>query len=320
MMMVTIKKNKYFILALLLMIVIVFLSFVDNYRPFLFNDYEQTKENCIFEKDLSDPVCQFYQTEEAKEQFLSYTPMDGLRDHIQSDGMITTIYSTIEDTRSFSFLQYLSPMIIAIVVISLIHSFLHSGMFQNVLLREDYKKTLKKQYKSCMKVACLVPFAYLVIIIVSAFLTHGDIHYSKEVLSRAVFTKWKFDYWYIYLIMIALIQFIISLFYVNIAIYCCKKNQHKLTAFLMSYIIFIAVDLVIYVVVYALIYNHILGFKEIGEYFLISGYFFFNASNITPILVALFVSTFLWWASFLVLKKEYGNAEKVVLDYESITN
>ena len=87
----------------------------------------------------------------------------------------------------------------------------------------------------------------------------------------------------------------------------------------MSYIIFIVVDILVYVVIYSLIINKIFGIKEMGEFFLIHGYWFFNAENVVPLLVALGVSVLLFAISFVILYKLYGSKEKVFLSYADKT-
>ena len=117
--------------------------------------------------------------------------------------------------------------------------------------------------------------------------------------------------------MICVIQFLISIFYSNIATYCCKKNKNMLVAILMSYIMFLVSMLFVYFIVYFIIINKILGFKELTDYFVISGYWFFdfNIKCIIPVAVSLILSSL----SCVLLWKSYKNKESVINEYESQT-
>ena len=235
-------------------------------------------------------------------------------------GAIGETHRILQWSDLFRSLAFLSPMIIFLIMIGTIYPMLHSGMFEHYLLRENYKKFLKDNYLLAIKSSIIMPSAILLVFLISCIISKFNFHYdSIELAQTTLFTQWKFEHIIVYLLLLCLIQFFISLFYSNVSLYCCLKNQNKLTAFIMSYIIFIVVDILVYVVIYSLIINKIFGIKEMGEFFLIHGYWFFNAENVVPLLVALGVSVLLFAISFVILYKLYGSKEKVFLSYADKT-
>lgn len=310
------KKYKYFILSIALMLILILCSFFQYYKDTYGNVkyYYKFKKVCYEERNMDDPLCSPYK---GHEEYIDFKVNNNSPQKKYKEQDAITITSTVVEITFFSYLQYISPLIIAIAVVGTIHSEYSSGMFQNYLLRMDYKKYLKEMYKISIKASLIMPISLIIIFLIATVVSGFNFNISDTITNLAVYDSAKYSNFILYGIMICLIQFLISLFYSNIATYCCKKNKNTLVAILMSYIMFIVSLLIVYLIVYAILINKILGFKGLTDYFVISGYWFFdfNIKCIIPVIVSLV----LFFISYIVLWKSYKNKEVVICEYESQT-
>lgn len=312
-----IRQNKYFIFEIIIMTAIIVFSFISYYRQnFSYSqDYNNIKKHCYNNKESENPICG---------PFIINGKIDisSLEKYLEDSNPITkrktmdaiTVTSEIVELTNFNQLQLFSPLLIAFVVIGMLSSEFTSGNFKNYLLRENYNEYLKKTYKSVIKVAFIMPMSLIVIFIISCFFTRFNFDYSNVSRSLAVYNEWKYNNFIVYGISVCIIQFLISLLYINIAIFCIYRNKSKIVTVIMSYLVFILVYIFIYIVVYIFIINRVLGFKELTDYFNIIGYWFFdNGPNFISIIPLAFL---FYLISFLVVRKIYKNKESMVLAYE----
>lgn len=305
------KKHRIFILVIILMLILMgysFYSFYDKYFSYV-PQYYKIKENCYEGKNKNYEYCKYYANDKHLELYLKNN--DPKLRYENYDAI--TLTCTIVEHTIFSCLQFFSPLIIAIAVLGTIHSEFSSGMFENYLLRMDYKKYLKKTYKIALKAALITPISLILVFALSSIFSGFNFNISHVDKSLSVYSEFKYSHFLLYGSMICLIQFFISLLYSNIALYCCKKHKNTLVAIIMSYIIFLVVELFVYLVIYVFIINKILGFKELTDYFNITGFWFFNGSNCG---VALLVAFILQLISFIVIFHSYRKKGQVIEAYE----
>lgn len=310
------KKYKYFVLSIALMLILILCSFFQYYKNTYGNVkyYYEFKKVCYEERNMDDPLCAHYK---GYEEYIDFIVNNNSPQKKYKEQDAITITSTIVELTFFSYLQYISPLIIAIAVVGTIHSEYSSGMFQNYLLRMDYKKYLRKMYKISIMASLIMPISLIIIFLVATVASGFNFNISDAITNIAVYDSAKYSNFILYGIMICLIQFLISLFYSNIAAYCCKKNKNTLVAILLSYIMFIVSSLIVYLIVYAILINKILGFKELTDYFVISGYWFFDFD--IKCIIPVIVSLILFSISYIVLRKSYKYKEVVICEYESQT-
>lgn len=306
------KLNKFFVLAIILMIILMgysFYSFYNEYFSYV-PQYYKIKENCYEGKNKNYEYCKYHYDDKQLELYIkNWDPK--LR---YKDFNAITLTCTIVEHTMFSCLQFLSPLLIAIAVLGTIHSEFNSGMFENYLLRMNYKKYLKKTYRIAIKAALITPISLILIFLLSSIFSGFNFDVSQVDTGISVYSKFKYSNFFLYGSIICLTQFFISLLYANIALYCCKKHKNTLVAIIMSYIIFLAVDLFIYLVIYVFIINIIMGFKNLTDYFNITGYWFFNNSN--DGIAFLIIAFILQLVSFIVLFRSYRKKGKVIEAYE----
>lgn len=295
------------------MIVLIIMSFFQFYKEtFSYtNDYYKIKEYCYEKNDINHEYCKVFKDDETLKKYIENSAPQKIYKQYDT---ITLTCSIIQHT-VFNVMQYFSPLLIAIIVLGTIHNTFSSGMFENYLMQINYKLYLKKFYLNNLKVAVIIPMSLILIFIISSILTGFNFDISYVDVEMTVYNEWKYNNFLLYGLVICLIQFLISLFYINIALYCCKKNKNKLVAIIMSYISFIVIDIIIYIGIYCIFLNKIFNIKNMTDYFNIAGYWYFN-DNPSHVGIVLLITIILYSISFILLYKSYKNKEKVILSYE----
>ncbi len=306
-----IKQNKFFTLAIILMLILIGFSFYSHYSEYYsyVPEYYKIKKNCYEGKNKDYENCKFFPTTEKLEKYIENN--DPKKVQIKEDAI--TLTCTIVENTMFNCLQYLSPLLLAIAVLGNIHSEFNSGMFENYMLRMDYKKYLRKTYKIALMGALITPVSLILIFVLSSIFSGFNFDLSQVDTNLSVYREAKYSNFFLYGSIICLIQFFISLLYANISLYCCKKHKNTLVAIIMSYIVFLAVDIFIYIILYIFIINKLMGFKNLTDYFTITGFWYFNDSNC---IIALIIAFILQLISFFILYYSYSKKDKVIELYE----
>lgn len=308
-----IKRNKFLILALLVVLLLIILSFVQYYNENFsyWKDYYTIKENCYEKKDINHSYCDNFRDEENLKLYIEVN--DPYKEYKQLDAI--TLTCTIVELTVFNVLQLFSPLLIIITIIGMLHAEFSSGMFKNYLLRINYKDYLKKTYKTVFKVSLIIPMALLFVFVISCFITQFNFSVASVNKSIAVYNEWKYHHFLLYGSCICLIQFFISILYANIGLYCCRKNKSKIVAVIMGYILFLLINLFIYMVVYVIFINKILGFKNLTDWFNIAGYWFFY--NKRDCFAVVGISFLIQLISTVLLYKSYSRKERVIESHEA---
>lgn len=83
----------------------------------------------------------------------------------------------------------------------------------------------------------------------------------------------------------------------------------------MGYIMFLIVDIFFYIVIYVLLINKILGFRNLTDFFNITGYWFFDTGP--SFLITILISFILQFLSSILIYMYYKNKEEVIISSES---
>ena len=308
-----IRKNRYFIVGICLMILLISTSFFQFFHETFgyANEYYEIKEYCYEKTNVDHEYCKYFKDDKILEQYIKQNDPKAVYEQYDA---ITLTCSIVQHT-IFNILQYFSPLLIAIIVLGTVHNKFSSGMFENYLLNMNYKKYLRKNYKIALKASLVTPISLLIIFLISSILTGFNFDYSNVNTNLTVYNDWKYEHFYLYGFMICVIQFLISLFYSNIALYCCRKNKNMLVAIIMSFVMFIMADIIIYILLYGIILNNLFHVIGMSDYFNIAGYWYFNQNSNCVLFIAL-ISFILQAISFIVLYNSYKSKEQVILSYE----
>ncbi len=305
-------KNRYLLLIMGIMIMLITMSFYQYYDEYFgySNEYYAIKENCYEKKDLDKDYCSMFPTTELIENYVEvYDPVENYK---KLDAISLTI-NVVEYTK-FGMLQFISPLLIIIIVVGTVHDEFSSGMLRNKLTRKKYRFFLIDTYKIAIKSALVMPFSLLLVFSLSCVFTKFNFTISDSVVNSALYNVWKYSNFILYGVIILLTQFFISILYANIGLFFCKINKSKLISMVMGYVSFLVIDIGIYIVLYVYIINKLLGFENLTDYFNITGYWFFDDGPIGMIVLP--ISIFLAVISTWYLYLQYKNKEVVIIENE----
>jgi len=310
---ISFKINKYFYLAIIIMLIIIFISFF-NYSKEHFNgifEHNKILENCeTIETDYY--YCKWFYNNEALEMYKQKDINRGLENYLKMDAI--TLFSEIIQHERFSMLQFISPLIIMIAIIGIVHNEINTGYVKNILLRKKYKDYIVNIVKKCSKVALIMPLSILFVFVVSCLITRFNFNVDDFVKMTAVYDKFKYNNFFLYIIIIMFIQFLVSFVYSILGVISALKNKNTLVAILLGYVYFLVLSIVLYLGVYVIIINKLLGFTNLTEYFSITGYWFFD-SNIN-LFAIIMISFILFILSLIFLYFKTKDKEKVIINVE----
>ncbi len=306
------KKYKYIIILMAILTIIMLISFYQFYKEnFGYSKvYYQIYENCYNKKDTSYKHCEYFKT---SEQLDSYIKLNNPKERLKKLDTITLTCSIVE-TSLFSMLQFFSPLIIIFALIFSVKPELTSCYFKNILLREDYKKYKKQIFKKFVVISISTPIILLIVFLISNIITKFNYNLPSEISTYAVYDKWKYNNFILYGFSICIIQFFINISYCCIGLYSCLKNKNSIVATIMGYILFLIMDIIIYIIIYALIINKILGFKNLTDFFNITGYWFFNIGP--SFMYVILISFIIQLLSLLLIARIYKSKERIIIAYE----
>lgn len=307
------KINKYFYLAIIIMLIIIFLSFF-NYAKGHFNgilEHNKIIENCdTIETDYY--YCKWFYNNEALETYKQKDINRGLENYLKMDAI--TLFSEIIQHELFSMLQFISPLIIMIAIVGVIHKEINTGYIKNILLRNKYKDYIVSIIKKCCKVALIIPLSILFVFVISCLITRFNFNVNDFVKMTAVYDQFKYNNFFLYIITIMLVQFLVSFVYSILGVVSALKNKNTLVAILLGYIYFLLLVVIIYLGVYVIFVNKLLGFTNLTEYFSITGYWFFDGNiNLFAIIIISFI---LFILSLIFLYFKVKDKEKVIINVE----
>ena len=194
------KFNKYILIPILIITGLIVISFYNFYKPYykFIDDYNTIKENCYEKKNINHPICQlpYYQDESVLKYFIENN--DPYKRLNELD--LYTVYNSIVENETYSVLQFLSPLLIMIMVVGTLHQEYSSGMLKNYLTRQSYKSYLKDKYKFILTISLIIPISLIVILLVSGIITGFNTKIASSVYSIAVYSEFKYNHFFMYFI------------------------------------------------------------------------------------------------------------------------
>lgn len=310
--MLYLKNNKYILLILFTMIIMALLSFynVHNDRFGYVDGYYKIKEKCTGEND-TDEICRIVPTKELLKTYLESSNPEKIKKDL--DPIFLTSEVIFENI--FFSLQILGPLLIIFATTFTIQPYLNSMVFRDYYMREGEKNFKLRLYKKVFLISLIIPFSLLFIHIISLIYLNFDYSYVNEYVKNISFYfKEKYDYYFIYGACVLLIQFLMSIFYSNIAIIFMYKNKKTLSSFVYSSIFMLFLVVFLYVFIRDYLLFNVLQLNFPGHYLGIISYFYFD--SVKGVLVALIISFTLSITSFFIVKKVYKHKERLIFNYE----
>lgn len=188
------------------------------------------------------------------------------KEGLVSNDPIILYYHIIQDL-SLYYLQILMPLFIVIPAIWIFHKELHSGYIKYCLTRENYRTYLKKNYIKALLNAFILPFIVVVLVLLCCMITKGFAFGSGKELYGWIASP---DVQYLsnlplFMVTYILVMFLHGIFYVNLGLMCCKKNSNILVTIILSYLLFLIIDIILEVFVGNLLLARILGIHNIAS-------------------------------------------------------
>lgn len=305
------KKYKYLIIACLVMVVIIAISFYQVYQDHFSYEkgYYEIKEKCYEGKDSDHEYCKRFTKKKYLESYIKIN--DPKKAHKELDAI--TLTCDVVENSLFSILQIFSPLVIIFCVVGFFNDDISTGMIKNYLLRQSHKDYLRKSYYYILKCSLLMPISLILIFIISMFITGYNFEVANSTKSISVYSEWKYNNFILYGFIICLIQYFMSLLYAHLGVLACKKNKNKLVSIVMGYIFFLVINISIYVF-YGLVVSKLFGVKGLSDYFNIAGYWFFD--NGSKIVFNVLIALILYILSVIIMYLSYKDKEGVILTSE----
>ena len=190
-------------------------------------------------------------------------------------------YSMFYNTYSqgFNFMIFIIFILVIIQPTKNICYFLKNNVIKNTLTRQKYKKTIVKLFLEAYKPALLLPILTIIAIITCYILT-GNIDFNNAIKGHTVsWTLSSMKNPILFSIVYILRIFMISLIYINISLIVCKKNHNFIIATILSYLSFIAIEILLEVIFNTLIFKILL----LSDSLILLPQFIFLYSNFTKI-------------------------------------
>lgn len=311
-MLLKLKRYKYVFFTIFLFLIIIGKAYYQYYKDYFSYApiYYEIKEKCG--ENGTDPNyehCQYYPGDNL-ERYLQES--DPVKKYERLDAI--SLSMSIIQSPDFGVVQVLSPLFLAIAVIGTLHAEWKSGIFRQQLLQMDYKKYRRKMLLFPFKIAWIPPCTILLILFLSCMITKFNFQVDPSTLDMFFYDAWNYHHFPLYTMMICSLQYLISLFFSYLALYCVQKNKNLLVAIISGYLLCLFATLFVYLVVYVIFLNKILGWKDLTEYFTITGYWYFDSSIHYFLLFAIAIVLVL--CSFGINYYFYQKKERIILNYE----
>ena len=261
------KRNKYILIAYLIIIFITFLSIYNYFSTNYIFQYNKIKKVCYEDKNMSSELCDaFTKYDMDLEEYINdeSNTASGI---LKSRGF-ASVSTTIIMSSPYSALQFLSPLLISLAIVGTIHEMYSSGMFKNYIQRIKYKELLKILYKKTFIISLITPLSLAFIYIFCGIITNFQIVYNTN-----LFSEWFLENFVFYIISTLIIQYLFNIFCVNVCLFAIAGNKNTILSILKGYLYFYIFYLFIYLIVYGLCLSRIMGVNVSYEFFNITIYF-----------------------------------------------
>lgn len=291
-----VKENKLLIISFLIVIGVLLYNIIE------YNDWFKANKELIetrIQECKSEPITE--EQEICNELLNSY--------HEPNPDFYYTVTVLSSD---MDILIYLMFTLISIPVLYYVCNLFKSRNILYLLTRENYKQMKKNILLKAYKSSLILPIIYLIIIVFSLIYCRGfniDSYYAlmptKELFNEIINP-------YIYVIALIFKALLTGLIYVNIALIVARKNHNFYLSSLLSYILFIAIEIFLEALVGYIIFGKLLHIDSMMIYFNIMNIFSMNLSKgyiavFIPLIVLFSIST-------IILSLVYKNKEKLVID------
>lgn len=207
------------------------------------------------------------------------------------------------------------PLVMFILVTYWFHQKLNSGSFKNELTRMKYNDFLKKNYKRVLKLALISPLFLIFLFLIGLPISSGfRINIVQEFTGNYLSTinSALHSNTLMYFIPLIINVYIFSVFFGNVAIFCCKKCKNFIVSIVCSYLVFLAIAFFFEIIVGATVYQ--LTGIPVSNY--ISLLNIFANNGVENMFFVMAFAIFLAVSSTYINYLSYKNKEDVIIECE----
>lgn len=288
---------------LLIIIFLVLLSI------FLFNTYKYLSNAHKLEK-TSIEASEICSKNDITEDMLEYCEEVEKAPTYKID-FYSMFYSTY--SQGYNFMIFIIFLLITIPSIRIVCPFFKNNILKTTLTRQSYRKVIIKLFAKAYKSALLLPILTIVAFII-CFISTGNFDFNNAIEGNFVsWSKGSIQSPFLFMFVYTFKIFIISIIYINISLIICKKNHNFVTATILSYLCFIAIEIFLELIGNTLIFTVILnsGFGivlNILAIFSLFDYYGLAYSILIPLIFFVITS--------VIVCFEYKNKEKMLIECE----
>ncbi len=291
------KNNKTFLLSITILLGLLMFSFYQYYR--MYNDdvkrYNETTEKCKL--DFSLEIC--------KEN----------KKPIHYDTL--TLFFDIFTIESLYWLQLIGCIFVIVPAIWRFHKRHKNGFFKNCLLRENYKEYLKKEFRYAYMASFILPLLALLGFVLCYIVSGFSFDHSPTIECYGkyipTFNSKYLSMGILFPILYILNLFFHSIFYINLGLISCKKNKNILVAILVTFILFIGMNILCEIVIGGFVFEGMLGIAKASNIFNIFNIWAYSDTTLSWMLLLGFLLAF---GSFGMLMMTYRDKEEVIIESE----
>ena len=254
----TFKLYKNYLLTIIFIITIICISFYQYMEP-RFSKEEYEFYNTIEKEckvDQNKKICQ----ENGIVDLQAYNAeMEyDARERRKSLDTITLSSEIIENCL-FSISGVVMPLFVVILVILSLNDEIKSGLYQNILLRKEYKKYLKEKLKNILGISLIYPLSISFIVLVSCIITNFNFNISTYNKGLAVYNAFKENNYLLYFLSTCIFTYLSCILYGLIAFICYIKEKTAPVAITKAYLLCIVIAFLDYYIIGYIILNVLLG-------------------------------------------------------------
>lgn len=223
-------------------------------------------------------------------------------------------YMSREVLSNFGIIYYVTFLFITIPVVYNVCKVFKNKELIYELTRQNYSDFKKKLFKEAYLKSLIIPSILLIIFIITFIFCKGSAGniYFKEFMEEGFLERVISPLLYTFTILVR--AFLMSIIYINISLIVVRKNHNFYIASILSYLLFIGIEVVLEGVIGRIILNNILKTDSMEIYINILNMFNLNLGKgyimlYIPIIIILILS-------FIILHIKYKDKEKLIIDCE----
>lgn len=204
-------------------------------------------------------------------------------------------------------------LLIIIPTVLKMNRFLKNNSFKNYLSRQSYKKTISNLLLNSSKSVLILPILTIIAFVV-CYLCTGNFDYENAL--QGGYVTWSQETMtnpFIFALTYIFRIFLLSILYVNIAICVCKKNHNFFISTIISYLLFLGIEIFLEVFCNMIISNIIFK-SDFGVVFNILS--IFSLFDYYGLVYSILIPIIFVLISMYIVYSKYKDKEKIIIECE----